>query len=189
MADSGTRKGVINGVDVDALFATIEAVKADPAIAAFKFNTKNQWVMGGHNHATVLNFYGAKEEHAHAAVFEADADEPAVLLGTDKGPNPVEHLLIAVSGCVTSAIVYHSAARGITLRGVSSRLEGDLDLRGFLGISPDVPVGYQEIRLYFTIDADLSREEKEALVQMGAKYSPVFNTISHATPVKALLDK
>jgi uncharacterized OsmC-like protein len=118
-----------------------------------------------------------------------DADEPPLLLGEDLGPNPVEYALKALAACVTTALVYHAAAKGIEIRGVESRLEGDLDLRGFLGISEDVPVGYEKIRVYFKIDADISDEEKEELIRMGEKYSPVFNTITKATPVSAQLDK
>ena len=84
---------------------------------------------------------------------------------------------MALSGCITTALVAHAAAKKIPLRGVESRFEGDIDLRGFLGISQEVPVGYQEIRVYFKIDADISDEQKEELVRMGEKYSPVTNTI------------
>lgn len=82
-----------------------------------------------------------------------------------------------------------SAAKGIELRGVESGYEGDLDLRGFLGISPDVEVGYKKIRVYFKIDADISEEQKEELVRMAGKYSPVYNTVTKSTPVEAGLDK
>jgi uncharacterized OsmC-like protein len=179
----------VNGVNVDALFATIDAIKDTPAIAEFKFRANNKWVNGGHNHTTIKEFYGAKEVHVHEKPFELDADEPPLLLGEDLGPNPVEYALKAVAACVTTSIVFHAAAKGIEVRGVESRLEGDLDLRGFLGISNDVPVGYKNIRLYFKIDADITDEEKEELIRMGEKYSPVFNTISNATPVLSQLDK
>ena len=114
---------------------------------------------------------------------------PPLLLGEDKGPNPVEYVLKALAACVTTSMVYHAAAKGIEIKGIESKLEGDLDLRGFLGLSDDVPVGYKNIRIYFKIDADLSDEEKEELIRMGEKYSPVFNTIAKATPVSAKLDK
>jgi uncharacterized OsmC-like protein len=182
-------KSVLNGVDVDALFNTIDTIKDTPAIARFEFHAKNRWINGGHNHTTIEDFYGAQKVHAHEDPFELDADEPPLLLGEDKGPNPVEYALKAVAACVTTSLIYHAAAKGIEVRGVESRLEGDLDLRGFLGISDDVPVGYEKIRIYFKIDADISDEEKEHLIRMGEKYSPVFNTMSKATPVVSQLDK
>ena len=179
----------VNGVNVDALFGTIDAIKETPIIAEFQFRANNKWINGGHNHTTLKEFYGAQKVHAHEKPFELDADEPPLLLGEDIGPNPVEYALKALAACITTSLVYHAAAKGIEIRGVESRLEGDLDLRGFLGISKDVPVGYKNIRLYFKIDADISDEEKEELIRMGEKYSPVFNTISNATPVVSELDK
>jgi uncharacterized OsmC-like protein len=165
---------IVNGVAVDKLYATIDAIKEDPDIAKFNFHISNKWINGGHNSTTINDFYGAKETIAHLNPFVLEADEPPLLLGEDKGPNPVEHLLNAVTACVTSAIIYHAAARGIEVRGVESRVEGDIDLRGFLGISKEVPVGYRQIKFYFKIDADLTDKEKEELIEIGKKYSPTF---------------
>jgi len=118
-----------------------------------------------------------------------DMDEPPVLLGNNEGRNPVEYLLVALSGCITTSIVAHASAKGIEIKGVESRYEGDIDLRGFLGLSEEVPVGYQEIRVFFKIDADVSEEQREEMVRMGQKYSPVYNTISKSAPVSVHLDK
>ena len=112
-----------------------------------------------------------------------------MLLGEDKGPNPVEYALTALAACVTTSLVYHAAAKGIKLNAVESRLEGDIDLRGFLGLSKDVPKGYKEIRIYFKIDADVPDEQLEELVQLGPTYSPVFDTITRAVPVSVQLEK
>ncbi|WP_414973561.1 OsmC family protein [Geobacter sulfurreducens] len=118
-----------------------------------------------------------------------DLDEPPVLLGENRGANPVEYLLVALSGCLTTSLVAHAAARGIALRGVKSRYEGDIDLRGFLGLSEEVPVGYREIRVFFSIDADLTDGQKEELIRMAQKYSPVYNTVAKPVPVAVLLDR
>jgi uncharacterized OsmC-like protein len=184
-----SKEKVVNGVDTGKLFDTIDAIKGDAEIAKFKFRLTNKWINGGHNRAKIKDFYGAKQEWVHEKTFELDEDEHQVLLGEDLGPNPVEYLLTALSGCLTSSLVYHAAARGITIRGVESRLEGDIDLRGFLGLSPDVKVGYENIRVYFKVDADVSEKEKEELIKMARKYSPVFNTVFNATPVTVQLDK
>jgi len=184
-----TKTRNLNGVDVGQLFKTIEAIKGTPDIAKFKFRATNEWIHGGHNRTTVKDFYGAQQDHDHLSPFVLDEDEPEVLLGEDKGPNPVEYLLTGLIGCLTSALVYHAAAKGIQIKGVKSRLEGDIDLRGFLGLSPDVKVGYENIRVYFKIDADMSDEQKEELIKMAQKYSPVFNTVSNPTPVWVSLDK
>jgi uncharacterized OsmC-like protein len=180
---------VINGVDVEKLFGTIDAIKDTPGIAKFKFHAKNKWINGGHNRTTITNFYGAQKDHPRKKPFELEADEPPVLLGEDLGPNPVEYALTALAACVTSSIVYHAAAKGIRLNSVESRLEGDIDLRGFLGLSKDVPRGYQQIRMYFKIDADLPKERLEELLQLGPTYSPVYDTITRAVPVTVQLEK
>jgi uncharacterized OsmC-like protein len=185
---AAVQRGMVNGVNVDQLFATIEAIKRTPEIAKFQFRVKSSWINGGHNRTTVTEFYGAQENHAHGAPFDLDADEHQILLGEDKGPNPVEYLLTGLSGCLTSALIYHAAARGIKIKGLQSRVEGDLDLRGFLGLSPDVKVGYENIRVYFKIDADVSQEQKQELIEMAQKYSPVFNTVLNPTTVSVTLE-
>jgi uncharacterized OsmC-like protein len=187
--EAGERRGAVNGVDVDQLFATIEAIRGAPDVAKFQFRVRNKWINGGNNHITITDFYGARQDHRHEVPFELEADEHQVLLGEDKGPNPVEYLLAGLSGCLTSALIYHAAARGIRIKALQSRVEGDLDLRGFLGLSPDVKVGYENIRVHFKIDADVSEEQKEELVEMAQKYSLVFNTVTNPTPVSVSLEK
>jgi len=180
---------IVNGVNVTQLLTTIELIKGQPAIAQFKFRATNQWQGGTHNRATVKDFYGALQEDDSRAAMLFDIDEPPVLLGNNRGANPVEYLLVGLSGCLTTALIAHAAARGIALRAVESRFEGDLDVQGFLGLREDVPVAYQEIRVKFKIDADISDEAKEELIAMAQKYSPVFNTVTRPVPVKVGLDR
>lgn len=168
-----------NGVDVDALFATIEAVRQDPALAEFRFRASNRWQGGDANRTTVTGFRGTKQEHPHAQPFELECGEPPVLLGRDRGANPVEHLLNALIGCLTTTLVYHAAARGHEIEAIDSELEGDLDLRGFLGISPDVRKGYREIRVTMRVRS----KAPAALLKSLAQYSPVFDVCSRALPV------
>jgi uncharacterized OsmC-like protein len=101
----------------------------------------------------------------------------------------VEYLLVALSGCLTTSLIAHATAKGIDIKAVESRYEGDIDLRGFLGVAPEVPVGYQTIRVYFKIEADISEAQKEELLTMAQKYSPVFQTVSTPTPVSVHLEK
>ena len=182
-------KETVNGVNVQELFKTIDAIKQKPEIAKFKFRATNKWVSGTHCRGTVKDFYGALKEDDTRPPVDYDMDEPPVLLGNNDGRNPVEYLLVALSGCLTTSLVAHSSAKGIKIRGVQSRYEGDIDLRGFLGLSDEVPVGYQEIRVYFKIDADVSDQQKEEMIQMAQKYSPVFNTITKSAPVSVHIDK
>ena len=184
-----TDEKIVNGVNIDHLFNTIEQIKEKPEIARFKFRATNKWVDGTHNRATVKDFYGAGQEDASWEPMVFELDEPPVLLGKNLGTNPVEYLLVALSGCLTTSLIAHASARGIEIKGVESRYEGDLDLRGFLGLSEDVKVGYENIRVYFKINADVSEEQKEELIRMAQKYSPVFNTIASPVPVSVQLEK
>jgi uncharacterized OsmC-like protein len=187
--DTMTQEKIVNGVNVDQLFSTIKQIKKEPDLAASKFSATNEWVEGTHCRATISGYYtaGAQDDSREPVVY--DMDEPPPLLGHNQGRNPVEYLLVALSGCLTTSLVAHASAKGVEIRSVQSRYEGDIDLRGFLGISEDVPVGYQEIRVFFKIDADVSDEEKENLVRAGKKYSPVYNTITKSAPVCVQLEK
>lgn len=175
----------INGVDVEALNATIQAVKATPAIADFEFRSSNEWINGGHNRSTIQTFYGAcQEDLSRKKPFVMDNDEPPVLLGEDHGANPVEYVLHALAGCITTTMVYHAAARGIEIEGVKSYYEGELDLHGFLGLDPRVRKGYKKIRIRFEVQGDFNQQQKEDLVAMGRKLSPVHEMVSAGVPIE-----
>lgn len=177
----------MNGVDRDALFGTIEAVKADVELGKFQFRLENEWVDGGLNRSKVKDFQGTKADIDHATVFELVNDEPPVLLSKDQGPNPVENLLHALAGCLTTTVVYHAAANGIPVQAVRTRFEGDLDLRGFLGISDQVRNGYSAVRAVFEIEGDLTDEQKRELVAMGPRFSPVFDVVTNGVSVDCMI--
>lgn len=180
---------MVNGVDVERLFGTIEAVRENPEIAKFVFRSSNTWMGGGHNRSTIKGFYGACQEDAtRTEPFVLDADEPPVLLGEDKGPNPVEFVLHALAACMTTSLVYHAAARGIEIRSLETRFEGDLDLRGFLGMSDKVRRGFEGIRVLFDIDADLDDAGKADLIETAQRYSPVFDMLTNGVPVRCELE-
>lgn len=169
-----------NGVDVIRLKETLGAIQGDPELATFRFRARNEWKDCGHNRSTIQDFYGCKQEDAsREEPFVFDADEPNILLGENKGANPVEFLLHALAACVTTAMVYHAAARGITLESVESTLEGDIDLQGFLGLSEDVPKGYRNIEVSFKVKSDATPEQLAELT----KFSPVYNTLTQGVPV------
>jgi len=189
MESTSEKTSIVNGVNVTRLFETIELIKDNPEIAKFRFRATNKWVDGTHNRGTVKSFYGALQEDDTRKALIFEIDEPPVLLGNNYGANPVEYLLVGLSGCLTTSMIAHAAARGIKIRSVESRYEGDLDLQGFLGLSETIPVGFKEIRVTFKIDADIPEQEKEELIQMAQKYSPVFNTVTRPVPVRVSLDK
>lgn len=176
---------VRNGVDVTALAETVSAVQEDASIAAFKFRARNRWLGGDHNRTTIDTFYGACEEHRHVKTFEVDNGEAEVLLGKDQGANPLEHLLNALAACMTTSMAYHGAARGIDIESIESELDGDVDLRGFLGLSDQVRRGYSEIRVRFKVGSAASAE---ALADC-ARMSPVYEVVSGSVPVRLVVDK
>src|SRR5207342_3700950 len=143
-----------NGVDTATLFATLDAVKGNNEIAKFQFRASNRWVSGTHNQSTIHGFYGAMQEMEHASVHVFDADHPAVLVGADHGPTPVEYLLHALAACLTAGIDNVAAARGVNLTSVESTVEGDIDLLGILGLSDEVRNGYEQVRVSFTLRGD-----------------------------------
>jgi uncharacterized OsmC-like protein len=174
----------LNGVDVPTLFATLEAVKAQPDLAQFQFRAHNEWVSGTHNRSTIQGFYGAgQEDESRPEPFTYDVDHPAVLVGTNHGPSAVEFLLHAIAGCLTSGLGNIAAARGITLHRVSSTVEGDLDLLGVLGISDTVRNGYRQIRVHFELEGDASAEELAALVEQSRRRSGVYDVLVNGTEV------
>lgn len=182
---SALARQVVNGVDVDVLMGTVNAIKNDAELGACRFRATNTWLAGNHNRTTVTGFFGARQEIAHRQTFTMDADEPAILAGSDNGANPVEHLLHALASCLTTSMVAHAAVRGIAIRSVESSLEGEIDLRGFLGLSPSVPKGYTAIRAAFRIDADPKDLDR---IRELAKSSPVFNTLTQGTSVAVTVD-
>lgn len=176
---------VTNGVNVTELFETIGAVKADMELAKFQFRAKNAWIDGGHNRSTIQDFHGCRmEDQSRTRPFMLDADEPPVLLGQDSGANPVEFVLHGLAACMTTTMVYHAAARGIEIEAVDSSLEGDLDLRGFLGISDEVRKGYHDIRVRMRVKSDVEPEVLRELVQ----FSPVYDVVSKSVPVDVVIE-
>jgi len=174
---------IVNNVPVDQLVETMQAIRKEPKIAKFVFRAENQWQDGGLNRATANEFHGALEDHARTAPYTFDMDEPPLLLGQDRGANPVEYLLAALSGCLTTSLVFHAAARGIELTRVESSYEGDIDLHGFLGMDENVRNGYEGIRVTFKVEGNASEAELDELVSVAQERSPVFDVVTNGTPV------
>lgn len=176
-AREDTRTHVVNGVDLEVLQGTVQAIESEPELGKCKFRATNQWLGGAHNCTTVSGFYGAKQEFAHKQTFTLHADEPPILAGGDDGANPVEHLLNALAACVTTSMVAHAAVRGIRIEALESELEGDIDLHGFLGLSNEVPKGFTDIRVNFKVKTDVDNIEQ---LQRLTEFSPVLNTLTQS---------
>jgi uncharacterized OsmC-like protein len=172
-----------NGVDTPKLFATIAAVADQPSLAAFRFRAHGRWMGGTHCRSTISDFYGVGGEMKHAMAFTTDSDHPKVLCGEDQGPTPVEHVLHALAGCLTAGIANIAAARGVTLHSVECHVEGDMDLRGILGLSNEVRNGFQAIRVGFTVRGDAPAETLRKIVEQSRARSAVFDILTNGVPV------
>jgi uncharacterized OsmC-like protein len=177
-------RGPRNGVDTPTLFATLDAVKASPELAKFRFRASNRWLGGTHSRSRMEPFTGAGGQQEHKAEYRFDADHPTVLVGQDEGPTPVEFLLHALAACLTAGVANIAAARGITLTEVTSTVEGDIDLRGILGLSNEVRNGYEGIRVRFDVKGDAPVEKLRQLVEQSRARSAVFDVLTKGVPVE-----
>ena len=171
-----------NGVDTATLFATLDAVKATPAAAQFQFRAHNEWQSGTHSRSTISDFFGVGEERTHEQEFVFETDHPAVLVGRDLGPTPVEMLLHALAACLTAGIANIAAARGVTLTSVRSTVTGDIDLNGILGLQP-VRNGYQQVGVRFVIEGDAPEDVLRGIVEQSRSRSAVFDVMTNGVPV------
>jgi uncharacterized OsmC-like protein len=175
---------VRNGVDTAVMFGTLDAIKAQPELATFQFRARNRWLGGSYNRSTIMDFYGAcQEDGSRDESFTVDAGEPPILLGANEGPNPAEYLLHALAACLTTSIVYVAAARGVHLTEVESTLEGDMDVRGALGLDDDYRNGFTQIRVAFRVNGDAPEEKLREVVERAQKRSAVFDMVTHGVPV------
>src|SRR5579862_7519398 len=180
---------VVNGVSVNDLSNTIEVVKAQPALAKFRFSLQNRWHGAAQNRSTVDAYFGAGQHATRVTPFVLETDEPPVLLGKDRAPNPVEYLLHALAACLTTSMVYHAAARGIQIEEIESSFEGDLDLHGFLELDNNVRQGFQQIRANFKIKADAPDEQLQEIMKLGTGHSPVFDSLTNGVPISVTAER
>ena len=176
---------IVNGIDMGILLETVQAVSDDPELGKCQFRASNTWNGGSKNATTIGNFYGAGQENEHKKTFVYHADEPTIIAGYDDAANPVEYLLHALAACVTTSMVAHAAVKGIDIEEMESQLEGDIDLNGFLGLDPNVPKGYTDIRVTFKVKANADADQLKEL----AEFSPVYKTLTQGTNVNIQIEK
>lgn len=185
-----TEKSNLNGVNVNQLVETINAIKDQPDLAKFKFRATNQWINGGHSKTKIQSFYGAgQEDNSRTQPFVLEGDEPPVLLGENRAPNAVETVLHALASCIGVGFIYNAAAQGIKVEELEMNLEGDLDLHAFLGLSDQKRPGYENIELTYNVKADASEEKIKELCGYVQKTSPVLDIIQNAVPVSIKMEK
>ena len=173
-----------NGVDTGKLFATLELIKGQPELARFQFRASNRWIEGAHNRSTIKDFHAAGgEDTTRDTPFQLDAGEPAILLGTDTGPNPAEYLLHALAACLTTSIVYVAAARKVELTAVESTVTGDMDVRGALGVAEDARNGFERIGVSFRVAGNAPEEKLREVVERARERSAVYDMVTNGVPV------
>lgn len=174
----------LNGVNLDHMMGTTNAIKENPQLAKFQFRATSEWISGGHSRTCIQGFYGTgQEDTSRTQPFVLEGDEPPVLLGTNKAPNAVEAVLHALASCPAVGFAYNATAQGIKLEKLEFDLEGNLDLHAFLGLSDEVRPGYQNIRLTYRVECDAPREKVEELCNYIQKTSPVLDLIRNPVPV------
>lgn len=174
---------VDNGVNVQALLDARKALSDAPEAAKFQWRASCKWINGTHSRSTIRNFFGLGGEQKHRTEFSFDADHPEIFASEDKGPTPVEYVLVGLTSCLTAGIAAVAQNRGIQLRSVTATIEGSMDLQGILGIDQDVRNGFDGIKVKYQIDADATPDEIKALVAQSQKRSAVFDIITNPTDV------
>jgi uncharacterized OsmC-like protein len=172
-----------NGVNVQALLEAREVLAGAPDAAQFTWRASSKWENGVHSTTSIQNFFGLGEEQSHKTEAVFDADHPEVFAATDSGITPIEYLLVGLASCLTAGVASVAQNRGIQLRSVESTVEGNHDIRGILGVDSDVRNGFNDVKVTFSIDADASKEEIEALVAQSQKRSAVFDALTNPTEV------
>jgi uncharacterized OsmC-like protein len=180
---------IVNGVNVDQLVGTIQAVKENPSLAKCKFRAETEWINGGHSQTMIQGFYAAgQEDTSRTQPFVLNGDEPPVLLGENHGPNAVEAVLHALASCLAVGFIYNASAMGIRVESLTFKLEGDLDLHAFLGLSEQTRPGYENIRLSYRVKSDAPREKIIELCNYVQKTSPVLDILRNPVPVTVALE-
>jgi uncharacterized OsmC-like protein len=176
-------KSVDNGVNVEALLGARKALSEAPEGAKFNWKASCKWINGTHSRTMIREFFGLGTDQNHRTEFSFDADHPEIFASDDKGPTPVEYVLVGLASCLTAGIAAVAQNRGIQLRSVQATIEGGMDIQGILGIDRDVRNGFDGIKVKYKIDADASPADIKALVAQSQKRSAVFDIVANPTNV------
>ncbi len=179
-----THSALVNGISINVLSETVSAVEADRGLGLSRFKIHNTWDGGTRSTTTVGDMYAAKQTIAHNGDHQMKSDEPEMLSGTDLAPNPVEQLLSALASCVVTSIIAHASLKGIQIDALTSELEGDINLTGFLGVDDTVSRGYNKIVIKLKIDTPHKDLDE---IRLLSHYSPVFNTITNSADVSVVI--
>ena len=171
---------LFNGLDTEQVACLAGKISEDENYGKFRFRANNHWIDGSRSRTSFKNFYaGGEENSSRKTALTVDADQPAFLAGENTAPNSVEHLLHALNSCLSTTLVYHASVNGIPLDAVEVSSEGEMNARGFFGISDEVATGYERIRVNMQVT---SSADVDTLTKL-AMHSPVYEMISKAVIV------
>ena len=176
----------VNDIDTKQLADTIEAVRADPDAGLCKFFATTRWKHGTVSETSISHYELGGEDIPQR--YSILTDEPKELLGTDTAPNPQMVLYAALNACVLNTFIVNAAAKGLVVHSVEMETEGELDLRGFLAIDPSVNPGYDELTIVFRVSGDGTREQFQACLDAGTRYSPNFQSLAKPVHVSYALE-
>ena len=167
-----TTAPIVNGIDLNALEETVDAINKDAGRANVQFRVKTEWLGQTRSQSTVEGYRIGGQEVARN--FTIIADEPHELLGANSAPNPQELLMSAVNACMMVGYVAQASVRGIPLESCTIETKGELDLRGFLGLDDSVPAGYRRIDYTVAMFGDGTPEQYAEIHAAVQATSPNF---------------
>ncbi|MCA0938688.1 OsmC family protein [Salipiger pacificus] len=176
-------KTAMNGVDVPTFLATLGVVGETPQIAQFTFRADGEWLSGTHSRTAFTGFHGAMQEMQHRRDYAVECDHPQVLCGADNGVTPVELLLAALASCITAGIGNIASIRQVKLHAVETKIEGDINLNGILGLDKSARNGFTGVRMAVKIRGDAPQEKLREIVEQSVARSAVFDVLSNGVPV------
>jgi uncharacterized OsmC-like protein len=176
---------IVNGINVDDLRALIDAVDKDASAGKTNWQVATTW-QGQTRSRTEIASFRLGGEHIERR-FSIDIDEPCELGGTNRAANPQEHLLAALNACIMVGYVAQCAVRGINIESLTIETEGDIDLRGFLGLDPNVAPGYESLKYTVRIKGDGTKEQFTEIHQAVMATSPNFYNVSRSVTLKPTL--
>jgi uncharacterized OsmC-like protein len=179
---------VNNGVNTEALIGARGAFAQQPEAAAFTFRSTCDWVEGTYSSNAINGYFGLGQEHERKSTYTIESDHPEVFAAADRAPTPTEIVLSALASCLMGGLASVAQHRGIQVNSARAIVEGDIDVRGILGMDPEIRNGFSGIRVRFEIDADASEEDIRALVAQSQKRSAMFDIITNPTNVSVSVE-
>lgn len=172
------KENVVNGVNIDHLAETIQSIKANPELARFKFRASTKWLGGAHTETRVQGFYGAgREDSSRRRAFILEADEPHSLLGANHAANALETFLHSIASSLAAGFAYRAASENVRIDSLDFKVEGEIDLRGFLGVSSAIRPGYRSIRVTYKVRCDAPKEKVVEICDYVQKTSPLLDML------------